>query len=108
MGVVGAAIKGFGRALMKGKKGIRSSKTGTIKFKPGVGGLKASTKMKESLSEAAATGTKKFGRPHMTKVISEQGVKKGFPGITKAAGDVERKRKKLGIKKDYSGYEKKK
>ena len=38
MGVVGAAIKGFGRALMKGKKGIRSSKTGAIKsVKPGVG-----------------------------------------------------------------------
>jgi len=34
MGVVGAAIKGFGKALMKGKKGIRSSKTGTIKIKP--------------------------------------------------------------------------
>ena len=50
---------------------------------------------------------KNFGRPHTTKVISEQGVKKGFPGITKQSGDIERKRKKLGIKKDYSGYEKK-
>ena len=95
MGVVGAAIKGFGRALMKGKKGIRSSKTGTIKIKPGVGGLKKSREMFESLQESSATGVKNFGRPHTTKVISEQGVKKGFPGITKQAGDLERKRKKI-------------
>ena len=96
MGVVGAAIKGFGRALMK--KGLRSSKTGTIKIKPGVGGLKKSREMFESLQESAATGVKKFGRPHMTKVISEQGVKKGFPGLTKKAGDIERL-KKAAIKK---------
>ena len=31
MGVVGAAIKGFGKALMKGKKG-----TGTVKVKPAI------------------------------------------------------------------------
>ena len=96
MGVVGAAIKGFGRALMK--KGLRSSKTGTIKIKPGVGGLKKSREMFESLQKSAATGVKKFGRPHMTKVISEQGVKKGFPGLTKKAGDIERL-KKATIKK---------
>ena len=30
MGVVGAAIKGFGRALMQGKKGILPRKTGAI------------------------------------------------------------------------------
>ena len=95
MGVVGAAIKGFGRALMKGKKGIKSSKTGTIKIKPGVGGLKKSREMFESLQTSAATGVKKFGRPHMTKVISEQGVKKGFPGLTKKAGDITRYQKKL-------------
>ena len=97
MSVVGAALRGFGRALKRGKN-LRSSKTGTIKFKHGVGGLKASTKMKESLSEAAATGTKKFGRPHMTDLISKQGVKKGFPGLTKQAGDLERA-KKATIKK---------
>ena len=97
MSVVGAALRGFGRALKRGKN-LRSSKTGTIKFKPGVGGLKASTKMKESLSEAAATGTKKFGRPHITDLISKQGVKKGFPGLTKQAGDLERA-KKATIKK---------
>ena len=107
MSVVGAALRGFGRALKKGKN-LRSSKTGTIKFKPGVGGLKESRKTFEGLQKSSAEGVRKFGRPHTTKVISEQGVKKGFPGITKAAGDVERKRKKLGIKKDYSGYEKEK
>ena len=95
MGVVGAAIKGFGRALMKGKKGIKSSKTGTIKIKPGVGGLKKSREMFESLQESSATGVKKFGRPHTTKLISEQGVKKGFPGLTKDAGDLYRSKKAL-------------
>jgi len=95
MGVVGAAIKGFGRALMKGKKGIRSSKTGTIKIKPGVGGLKASREAFENMQKSSAIGVKKFGRPHTTKVISEQGVKKGFPGLIKDAGDLERSRKKL-------------
>ena len=99
MGVVGAAIKGFGRALMKGKKGIRSSKTGAIKsVKPGVGGLKKSRQMFEEMQKSAAIGVKKFGRPHTTKVISEQGVKKGFPGLTKDAGDLYREKKKLGIK----------
>ena len=94
MGVVGAAIKGFGRALMKGKKGLRPSKTGAIKsVKPGVGGLKKSREMFESLQESASTGAKKFGRPHTTKLISEQGVKKGFPGLTKQAGDITRAKK---------------
>jgi len=95
MGVVGAAIKGFGRALMKGKKRIRPSKTGTIKIKPGVGGLTKSRQMFEEMQKSAAEGVKKFGRPHTTKVISEQGVKKGFPGLTKQAGDLERSRKKI-------------
>ena len=91
MGVVGAALRGFGKALRKGK--LRSSKTGTIKIKPGVGGLKKSREMFESLQESAATGVKKFGRPHTTKLISEQGVKKGFPGLTKQAGDITRFKK---------------
>ena len=96
MGVVGAAIKGFGRALMKGKKGIRSSKTGAIKsVKPGVGGLKKSREMFDSLQESSAIGVKKFGREHTNKLISEQGVKKGFPGLTKQAGDITRSTKKL-------------
>jgi len=96
MGVVGAAIKGFGKALMKGKKGIRSSKTGAIKsVKPGVGGLKASREAFEHMQKSSAIGVEKFGRPHTTKVISEQGLKKGFPGVTKQAGDLERSRKKI-------------
>ena len=86
-----------GRVLTK--KGIRSSKTGTIKIKPGVGGLTKSRQMFEELQKSAAEGVKKFGRPHTTKVISEQGVKKGFPGLTKQGGDLERAKKKLGIKK---------
>ena len=95
MGVVGAALRGFGRALKKGKH-LRSSKTGAIKsVKPGVGGLKASREAFESVQKSSAEGVRKFGRPHTTKVISEQGVKKGFPGITKQAGDLERNRKKL-------------
>jgi len=98
MGVVGAAIKGFGKALMKGKKGIRSSKTGTIKIKPGVGGLKKSREMFESLQESSATGVKKFGRPHTTKLISGLKGKKTMGSVTKQAGDLERA-KKAAIKK---------
>jgi hypothetical protein len=96
MGVVGAALRGFGKALRRGK--LRSSKTGTIKIKPGVGGLKASREAFESMQKSSAIGVKKFGRPHTTKVISEHGAKKGFPGVTKQAGDLERARKAL-IKK---------
>ena len=96
-GVVGAALRGFGKALSKKLRGggIRPSKTGTIKMKPGVGGLKASREAFEDLQKSSAIGVKKFGRPHTTHVISKQGVKKGFPGITKQAGDLERNRKKL-------------
>ena len=96
MGVVGAAIKGFGRALMKGKKGIRSSKTGAIKsVKPGVGGLKASSTVKEGLQESAAEGVRRFGRPHTTEVLSGLKGKKTMGSIVKAAGDLERKKKGL-------------
>ena len=92
--IVGKAIKGFGKALKKGK--LRSSKTGAIRsVKPGVGGLKASREAFENMQKSSAIGVKKFGRPHTTKVISEQGVKKGFAGLTKDAGDLERTRKKL-------------
>ena len=91
--IVGKALRGFGKALKRGK--LRSSKTGTIKMKPGVGGLKASRDAFENMQKSSAIGVEKFGRPHTTKVISEQGVKKGFPGITKQAGDLERKRKAI-------------
>ena len=94
MSVVGAALRGFGRALKKGK--LRSSKTGAIKsVKPGVGGLYKSRQMFDELQKSSAEGVKKWGRPHTTKVISEQGVKKGFPGLTKQAGDITRAMKKL-------------
>ena len=94
MGVVGAALRGFGKALKKGK--LRSSKTGAIRsVKPGVGGLKALREAFESLQKSSAEGVRKFGRPHTTKVISEQGVNKGFTGLTKQAGDLERSRKKI-------------
>ena len=88
MSVVGAALRGFGRAL---KKGIRSSKTGAIKsVKPGVGGLKKSREMFESLQESSATGVKKFGRPHTTKVLSGLKGTKTMGSVTKQAGDLER------------------
>ena len=94
MGVVGAAIKGFGKALMKGKKGLRPSKTGAIKsVKPGVGGLKKSRDLIESLQESVNTGVKKFGRPHTTKVLSELKGSKSMGAIVKKAGDIERLKK---------------
>ena len=95
MSVVGAALRGFGKALKKGKH-LRSSKTGAItSVKPGVGGLKESRKTFEGLQKSSAEGVRKFGRRHTTDVISKQGVKKSFPGITKQAGDLERTRKKI-------------
>ena len=97
----GSIVKKAARHLRPGvfKKGIRSSNTGAISsVKPGGGGLKKSREMFESLQESSATGVKRFGRPHTTHVISKQGVKKGFPGITKQAGDIERSRKQI-IKK---------
>ena len=97
--IVGKALRGFGRALKRGKN-LRSSKTGTIKFKPGVGGLKESRKMFEGLQKSAAEGVRKFGRPHTTKVLSEQKGTKSLGSIVKRAGDLERKRKKLGITKE--------
>jgi len=95
--IVGKALRGFGRALKRGKN-LRSSKTGTIKFKPGVGGLKESRKMFESLQKSSAEGVRKFGRPHTTKVLSELRGKKTMPSIVKQAGDLERKKKAI-IKK---------
>ena len=97
MAWINQLIKGAkvaGKALRK--KGLRSSKTGAIRsVKPGVGGLKASREVFEDMQKSSAIGVKKFGRPHTTKVISEQGVEKGFPGLTKAGGDLERSRKKI-------------
>ena len=95
MSILGAILKG----KKVGQKLLRSTKTEAIKsVKPGVGGLKASRGAFESMQKSSAEGVRKFGRPHTTKVLSGTGVKKGFPGITKQAGDHERLRKKI-IKK---------
>jgi len=96
--IFGIAKRGFGRALKRGKN-LRSSGTGTIKFKPGVGGLKESRKTFESLQKSTAEGVRRFGRPHTTKVLSEQKFKKSVPSIVRQSGDLERKRKKLNIPK---------
>ena len=97
MSILGAILKG----KKVGQKLLRSSKTGAIKsVKPGVGGLKESSKMFESLQKSSAEGVRKFGRPHTTKVLSELRGKKTMPSIVKQAGDIERKRKKLGITKE--------
>ena len=96
MGWKDKVAKSVWGAIKGSKKELKSSKTGAIKsVKPGVGGLKASRDAFENMQKSSAEGVKKFGRPHTTKVISEQGVKKGFPGITKQAGDLERSRKKI-------------
>ena len=96
--IFGIAKRGFGRALKRGKN-LRSSKTGTIKFKPGVGGLKESRKTFEGLQKSTAEGVRKFGRPHTTKVLSEQKCKKSLPSIIKQSGDIGRQIKKLGRSK---------
>ena len=99
-GVVGAALRGFGKALSKKLRGggIRPSKTGTIKIKPGVGGLKKSREMFENLQKSTAIGVEKFGRPHTTKILSGLKGKKTMGSVTKQAGDLERA-KKAAIKK---------
>ena len=97
MSILGAILKG----KKVGQKLLRSSKTDAIKsVKPGVGGLKESRKTFEGLQKSSAIGVEKFGRPHTTKVLSELRGKKTMPSIVKQAGDIERKRKKLGITKE--------
>ena len=90
--------------LLKGKKvagrALRSSGTGAIRsVKPGVGGLKESSKMKDDLVKSVDTGVKKFGREHTNKVLSQQKGKKSLGSIVKESGEVERKRKKWGLEK---------
>ena len=93
--IVGKALRGFGRALKRGK-GLRPSKTGAIRsVKPGVGGLKESSKMKDSLLKSTAVGVKRFGREHTNKILSEQKGKKSLGSIIKESGDLERQKKKL-------------
>jgi hypothetical protein len=93
--IVGKALRGFGRALKRGK-GLRPSGTGAIRsVKPGVGGLKASSTVKEGLEKSAGEGVRRFGRPHTTEVLSGLKGKKSMGSIVKAAGDLERKKKGL-------------
>ena len=97
--IVGKALRGFGRALKRGKN-LRSSGTDAINsVKPGVGGLKESRKTFEGLQKSTAEGVRKFGRPHTTKVLSEQKGTKSLPSIVRQSGDLERRRKKLNIPK---------
>ena len=97
--IVGKALRGFGRALKRGKE-IRPGGTGAIRsVKPGVGGLKESSRVRDSLLKSTAEGVKKFGRPHTTKVLSEQKGTKSLPSIVRQSGDLERRRKKLNIPK---------
>jgi hypothetical protein len=56
--------------------------------------------MFEGLQKSSAIGVERFGRPHTTKVLSELRGKKTMPSIVKQAGDIERKRKRLGITKE--------
>jgi|TARA_R110002110_G_scaffold411731_1_gene636504 hypothetical protein len=95
MGIFGIAKKGFG-LLGKKNKGLRSSGTGAIKsVKPGVGGLKVSSTIKEGIEKSVAEGVRKFGRPHTNKVLSGLKGKKTMGSIIKQGGDIERKRKGL-------------
>ena len=95
MGVLGAILKG----KKVGQKLLRSSKTGAIKsVKPGVGGLKKSRDVFEDLQKSVKTGVERFGRPHTTKILSEQKGSKSMGDIVRRSGEFERKKKAL-IKK---------
>jgi len=93
MGIFGAAIKGFG---MLGK-GLKSSKTGTIKIKPGVGGLKKSRKTFEELQKSVDTGKRLHGKERTHHLLANQPKGSRLPDLVKRSGDLERKRKKLKI-----------
>ena len=92
MGIFGIAKRGLG---MLGKKKAKTISS----VKPGVGGLKESSKVRDDMIKSVDTGVRKFGRKHTNKVLSEQKGKKSLGSIVKKAGDLERQRKKLGIKK---------
>ena len=70
--------------------------------------MKFSRKHLKVCKNLIAEGVRKFGKPHTTKVLSGLKGKASMPDIVRRAGEVERKRKKLKIRRDYSGYEKKK
>ena len=80
---------------MLGKKKAKTISS----VKPGVGGLKESSRVRDDMIKSVDIGVKRFGREHTNKVLSEQKGKKSIGSIVKKAGDLERQRKKLGIKK---------
>tara|TARA_Y100001951_G_C11093409_1_gene157976 strand:+ start:49 stop:372 length:324 start_codon:yes stop_codon:yes gene_type:complete len=95
MSIVGAALRGFGRALKKGK-GIRSSKTGAIKsVKPGVGGLKKSREEFESLTKAVDTGKKLHGKEKTHELLTTRPKGENIPHLTRKSGEIERAKKAL-------------
>ena len=93
MGIFGAAIKGFG---MLGK-GLKSSKTGTIKIKPGVGGLKKSRAVFEDMTKSIDKGKKLHGKEATHHIMTTQPKGAKLHDLVKKSGDLERKRKKLKI-----------
>ena len=92
MGIFGIAKKGFG---MLGKKKAKTISS----VKPGVGGLKESSKVRDDMIKSVDTGVKRFGRRHTNKLLSEQKGEKSLGSIIRKAGDVERSRKKWGLEK---------
>ena len=63
--------------------------------KPGVGGLKESSRVRDDMIKSVDTGVKRFAREHTNKVLSKQKGKKSLGSIIKESGDLERQKKKL-------------
>ena len=105
MSVVGAALRGFGKALKKGK-GIRSSKTGAItSVKPGVGGLKKSREEFESLTKAVDKGKKIHGKEKVHELLTTRPKGENLPHLTRKSGEIAREKtaleKRVGKKIDW-------
>ena len=88
MGIFGIAKRGLG---MLGKKKAKTISS----VKPGVGGLKESSRVRDDMIKSVDTGVKKFGRKQTNKILSEQKGKKSLGSIIKKSGDLERQKKKL-------------
>ena len=89
MGIFGIAKRGLG---MLGKKKVGKT---ISSVKPGVGGLKESSRGRDDMIKSIDTGVKKFGRKQTNKILSEQKGKKSLGSIIKKSGDLERQKKKL-------------
>ena len=88
MGIFGIAKRGLG---MLGKKKAKTISS----VKPGVGGLKESSRVRDDMIKSVDIGVKRFGREHTNKVLSKQKGKKSLGSIIKKSGDLERQKKKL-------------